>query len=62
MEFIVITWLATVVPNRDQYYCILEKTERELCIYWCGNKRKGFNWFEVKPQKGCKIKKKFYAT
>ncbi len=43
MEFIVIAWFATVVPNRDQYWCRLQKAERGLCIYWCGNKRKGFN-------------------
>jgi hypothetical protein len=62
MEFIVITWFATVVPNRDQYWCRLQKAERGLCIYWCGNKRKGFNWFEKKSKKSCKEEKKFYKT
>ena len=49
------TLLVTTVPNRDKYYCVLQSVERGLvCIYWCGNEAKGFNWFEVKPPQGCK--------
>lgn len=55
------SWIGTTVPNRDKYYCTLQSVERGLlCIYWCGNKTKGFNWFEVKPPQGCKMNKKFY--
>ena len=58
-------WVVTLVPNLDQYYCVLkwmESNQANLCYYWCSNKVRGFNWFEVKKEKGCKIRKKFYKT
>ena len=62
MTFLLATWFATIVPNRDQYWCKLQWMERQLCIYRCWNEKKAFDWFEKKPEKGCKIKKMFYTT
>ena len=55
-------WIATVVPNVDQYYCKLQCVERKLCYYWCANNKRGFNWFEAKTVKGCKLNKLFYKV
>ncbi len=54
--------LVTIIPQREQYHCRLQRMERGLCIYWCANEYKGFNWFEVETENGCKIKKKYYTT
>ena len=55
-------WMATLVPHVDQYYCKLQWIERDLCTYWCANTKRGFNWFEPKTDKGCKLEKKFYKA
>ena len=54
--------LVTVVPDRTQFYCKLEWMERGLCVYWCANEQRGFKWFEVESEQGCKIRKKFHIT
>ena len=61
IEILLSTMLVTIIPQREQYYCRLQRMERGLCIYWCANKYKGFNWFEVETENGCKIKKKYYT-
>jgi len=55
-------WVATMVPHVDQYYCKLKWVERDLCYYWCANSRRGFNWFEPRAVKGCKLEKKFFKA
>ena len=55
-------WMATLVPHVDQYYCKLQWIERDLCTYWCANTKRGFNWFEPKTDKGCKLEKKFFKA
>ncbi len=62
IEILLSTALVTAVPNPTQFYCKLQWIERQLCVYWCANKYKGFNWFEPETEHGCKIKKKFYKT
>ena len=54
--------MATMVPNVGQYYCRLQWVERSLCVYWCANRYRGFNWFEKKSDKECKLTKKFYTV
>ena len=62
-SIILATWLTTVVPPRDDYYCKLQRIERDLlCVYWCGYRSWGFSWFEKQGKDGCKIRKKFYIT
>ena len=55
-------WIATVVPNVDQYYCKLQWAERKLCYYWCANNKRGFNWVEANTVKGCKLNQLFYKV
>jgi len=57
-----ITWMATIVPHKEQYYCKLEWVERGLCHYKCGNKNKVFMWFEKQPKEGCVLTKQFYKA
>ena len=63
MIYIATVFLATIVPQVDQYTCHLQWVERKLCVYRCFNKVRGFDWFEKKDEvNGCKLKKKFYSV
>ena len=62
IELLLSTTMITVVPDRTQIYCELQWMERGLCVYWCANEQRGFKWFEVESEQGCKIRKKFHLT
>ena len=62
IELLLSTTMITVVPDRTQFYCELQWMERGLCVYWCANEQRGFKWFEVESEQGCKIRKKFHLT
>ena len=62
LNIMCMTFIATIVPKRDQYWCKLQWIERGLCYYWCANTRRGFNWFESKTDAGCKLEKFFYKV